>query len=155
MMRILSIAILLSVYGAQASTSGQLLMKGTVPQLFNLTVLPDALSTALPLSTTQNRTRVARLKASANTNNGYRISVSSANGGKLVHATSLSSNVPYTLRVGGRETNLVTGQTHVFNRNSPVVNRNHGVRISYTGIPHEDLLEGDYSDVLTFSISVN
>lgn len=137
---------------ALAATSGSLLLKSIVPGVNSLEVEPKPLASTLPLDTTQSNSEVAKVKIKANSTNGYKITISSANTGKLVHETVTTSSVPYTLRFDSQMVNLATGQ--VINYPAPQPNaHNPKVEISYTGVPHENLHEGYYSDTVTFTIS--
>jgi hypothetical protein len=82
------------------------------------------------------------------------VSVSSANQGKLVHQSVSSSTVNYTLRYNASSVNLASGQTFTY-ATGGLANVNRNVDISYTGVPHESLVEGQYSDTVTFTIAAN
>lgn len=139
---------------AQAATTGNLLLKGTVPPLLSIVVTPEALASALPLDTTQTDTKVATINEKSNSNTGYQVAVSSANQGKLVHESVASSFINYSLKYNGNSVDLNAGQTYTY-PSSASVNANRDVEISYTGVPHEDLVQGEYSDTVTFTISAN
>ncbi len=64
-----------------------------------------------------------------------------------------SSSINYTLRYAGQAVNLVSGQQFTYVVSAANVNRD--VDISYTGVPHENLIEGQYSDTVTFTIAAN
>jgi hypothetical protein len=148
----LSLALALTT-SAVAATSGTLLLKGTVPRLLSITVTPETVATNLPLDTTQANTKVAVVNEKSNSKTGYNVSVSSANQGKLVHESVTSSSINYTLRYAGQAVNLTAGQQ--FTYVASAANANRDVDISYTGVPHENLIEGEYSDTVTFTIAAN
>ncbi len=139
---------------AFAATSGTLLLRGTVPRLLEITVSPEPIASTLPLDTTQANTLVAVVNEKSNSKTGYSVSVSSANQGKLVHEIESSSVVNYNLRYNGNAVDLVNGQSFSYS-GAGANNNNRNVDISYTGIDHDLLIEGDYSDTVTFTISAN
>ena len=139
---------------AFAATSGTLLLKGTVPRIINLTVTAETLAANLPLDTTQNNSKVATVNEQSNSNTGYKVTISSANAGKLVHSTVSSSSVPYTIRYNSQSLNLASSQSVTYS-SAASVNANRNVDISYTGVPFENLIEGTYQDTVTFTIAAN
>lgn len=145
--------LLLSQAGFSATT-GNLLLKGTVPELLAITVTPEALASSLPLDTTQTDSKVATINEQSNSNTGYQVSISSTNLGKLVHESVGSSSINYSLKYDGNTVDLANGDSYTYATSSSVdVDRD--VEISYTGVPHTQLIEGDYTDTVTFTISAN
>lgn len=135
-----------------AATTGTLLLKGNVPGVNTIEVEPKPLASTLPLDVTQANSDVAKVKIKANSSNGYKITISSANTGSLVHETVSNSSIPYTLRFDSTTVNLATGA--VINYPAPQPNANNAkVEISYTGVPLSSLVEGIYTDTVTFTIS--
>lgn len=139
---------------AFAATTGTLLLKGIVPRLVNITVTAETIAANLPLETTQSNTKVATVNEQSNSNTGYKVTISSANAGKLVHQSVSSSSVAYTARYNNSAVNLASAQTITYS-SSASVNANRNFDISYTGVPHENLIEGNYQDTLTFTIAAN
>lgn len=139
---------------AFAATTGTLLLKGTVPRLLELTVNAEAVAATLPLDTTQSGTLVAVINEKSNSKTGYNVSVSSANQGQLVHESDASSTIAYSLDYNGNGVDLVNGETFTYSFPTGA-NNNRDVEISYTGVPHENLIEGDYTDTVTFTIAAN
>ncbi|MBY0515836.1 MAG: fimbrial protein [Bacteriovoracaceae bacterium] len=144
----------LTFTSAFAATSGTLLLKGTVPRLLDITVTAAPIAATLPLNTTQTNTQVAVVNEKSNSKTGYKVSISSANLGKLVHESVSTSVVNYSLRYNSSSVNLATGQTFTYS-GAGSNNNNRNVDISYTGIAHDLLIEGDYSDTVTFTIAAN
>lgn len=137
-----------------AATSGQLPLKGTVPAVVSISVSALPIASSLPLNVSQNRTRVGTSTETWNTLNGVKVQVSSLNQGFLVHSSVPSSKIAYVLRYRNSNVNLASGQTYNSNqRGRRTVNR--ALRVSYTGVPHSSLIEGDYTDIVTLSISAN
>lgn len=144
----------LTISSAFAATSGTLLLRGTVPRLLEITVTPESIASTLPLDTTQANVLVAVVNEKANSKTGYQVSISSANQGKLVHESVNSSSVNYALRYNGSAVDLSTGQTFTYS-GAGANNNNRNVDISYTGVAYDLLIEGDYSDTVTFTIAAN
>lgn len=137
-----------------AATTGNLLIKGNVPALLSINVTPEALATSLPLDTTQTDSKVATIHETSNSNTGYQVSISSSNLGKLVHESVGSSYIGYSLKYDGNVVDLASGDTYVFAA-ANAVSVNKDVEISYTGVAHESLIQGEYADTVTFTIAAN
>lgn len=140
--------------GVMASTTGTLILNGTVPQLLSIEVTPEPIASNLPLDTTQTETKVATINEVSNSNTGYSVAISSDNQGALVHETETSSAINYTLRYDGNTVDLASGDSYSF-PSAGSVDANKDVDISYTGVDHAQLIEGDYGDTVTFTISAN
>ncbi len=147
-------ALLLTSVTGFAATTGNLLLKGTVPALLSIAVTPEPLASTLPLDTTQTDSKVATVNEKSNSNTGYKVNISSTNGGNLVHDSVASSFINYSLTYDGNAVNLSAGDEFIFSSASSV-DTNKDIDISYTGVPHANLIEGDYTDTVTFTISAN
>lgn len=148
----LTIFVFLLAATSFAATTGTLLLKSTVSKIHSLEVNPTTLASTLPLNVTQNNSEVATVKIKSNSNTGFKITISSANQGKLIHQANQSSVMPYSITYDSNAVNLVSGTVLNFPGNNPNA-RNDKVRISYTGVPHANLQQGDYTDTVTFTIS--
>ncbi len=71
---------------SMAATTATLLLKGTVPQVLSIAVTAEPVASNLPLATTQSNTKVASVNERSNSNTGYKVTISSANQGKLVRS---------------------------------------------------------------------
>jgi hypothetical protein len=138
----------------QAATTGNLLIKGTVPALLSIAITPEPLASTLPLDTTQTDSKVATIQELSNSNSGYQVAITSSNLGKLVHESVGTSFINYSVKYDGNSVDLANGQTFSYPAAAAVAN-NRDVEISYTGIDHQSLIEGDYADTVTFTISAN
>jgi len=139
---------------ALAATSEQLLLKGSAPAVVSISVNALPIATTLPLDVSQNKTPVGSTTESWNTQNGAKIFISSLNQGHLVHDNVTTSKIAYVLRYHNSDVNLATGELFVANQPGEHA-RNRTLRVSYTGVPHASLFEGDYTDIVTFTISAN
>jgi hypothetical protein len=137
-----------------SATTGDLILRGVVPELISISVNAQSVASSLPLDTTQSDTLVATVNEKSNSNNGYSVAITSANLGNLVHQSVTSSSIAYGLKYDGNVVDLANGDQFDFN-SSASVDATKNIQISYTGVPHESLVEGAYSDTVTFTISAN
>ena len=136
-----------------AATSANLLIKGTVPSVVSIAVVAETIATSLPLDLTQSNTRVAKVTEKTNAVNGYKVTVESVNKGKLLRSGG-TEQFGYNLAYNGQALNLITPAP--INYSSSVKGEQvRDVNISYTGIPSESMVAGDYVDTVTFSIAAN
>lgn len=133
-----------------AATTATLQLKGTIAQNLDISIVAESVATSLNLTQNAANLKVATLNEKSNSNNGYKVTVSSLNNGKLKNGTFLFS---YTLGYNSQQLNLNSPQTQTY----PVAahNVNKDVTISYTGIAQESLVAGDYTDTVTFTIAAN
>jgi hypothetical protein len=138
---------------ALAGTSASLHLTGTVAKKLDVSI--DVASATLDLTVNKTDFKVATVTEKANSNNGYKITVASANlsklkrvGGTEVFAYTLkygTSTMLLTTAAGVTETRATTG----------VISQTKDVLISYTGAAPETMVEGSYEDDLTFTIAAN
>jgi len=134
----------------------------TVQDTITLTVTPAALSSNLPLATSQSQSAIGTVSITANCQNGYMLQVASSNAGKLVH--NLASGSPgtnefinYSLFYQGSQVvtsttpvTLVTNSTATLLTNSTQIGN---LGISYSGIVPSAMRAGTYQDNLTFTLT--
>lgn len=139
-----------------AATSGTLLLQGIVAKKVSIVVTPQAVASALVLETSQTDLKVATAVEQSNSSTGYKVTVSSANLGKLKR-TDGSEVFSYTLKYGGASVGLSTAAGSVVTNSSSasVVNVSKDMAISYTGVAAETMVEGTYADTLTVNIASN
>ncbi|MBA2406253.1 MAG: fimbrial protein [Bdellovibrionales bacterium] len=151
MKKILAFTLALTSLSSIAATTGTLVLKGVVASKISIEVTPATIASSLPLETSQTNTKVASVREKSNSSSGYKVTISSANLGNL---KSGAESFAYTLSYDGAALNLASPvvQTH----SSPAsVNAVKDVTISYTGVPAEDMVAGDYTDSVTFTIAAN
>lgn len=148
----------LTTTSAFAAVSGTLLLKGSVGRVLSIAVTADtAVSSYLDLGTTKSNLKVATVNEQSNVVTGYNVKITSANKGKLKR-TGGSETFSYQMTYADAAVSLVgatTGTTFVTPASSAGVNINKDVKISYTGIPAVSMIEGEYTDTVTFSIAAN
>lgn len=133
------------------ATSGTLLLKGQVASLLSISIAPESVATALDLTTTQSNTKVASVQEKSNSSTGYKVTISSQNLGVLKNG---QHSFVYSLSYSNQALNLSSPVTQT-NSASAAVTVNKDVKISYTGVPAEELVAGDYTDTITFTIAAN
>lgn len=139
-----------------ADTTGTLLLQGIVAKKVSIVVTPTAAASALVLETSQTDLKVATAVEQSNSSAGYKVTVSSANLGKLKRSSG-SEVFSYTLKYGGAAVGLSTAAGSVVTNTSSAsaVNVSKDIAISYTGVAAEAMVEGTYADTLTVVIASN
>lgn len=150
---ILGLATLTLMSSANADTSGRLILRGIVPQMLSIEVSPEPMAQTLNLSQSVSGLKVASVKELSNSNSGYKVTVESMNKGHFVRFQGLES-IPYTMTYGGQTVNL-TQPTVFTNAVKTVSTQSKEVKISYIGVENSQLVAGEYSDTVTFTISAN
>lgn len=147
-MKLLIFAALLFTSSAFAATTATLFLKGTIAPVFSISISPEASATTLPLGTSQTNLKVGTISESSNYESDYKISITSTNLGKL--KKNSTNFVVYTLKYNNSDVDLTTGADFTF---AGTNNAQKDLRISY--LAGENLVAGDYTDTLTFTIAVN
>ncbi|MGE3611696.1 MAG: fimbrial protein [Bacteriovoracaceae bacterium] len=138
-------------FSALAGPTGSLLVKGVVPQILDVLVSGESIASNLPLNTTQTNTKIATIQEKSNSASGYKITISSANSGKLVRNGG-SQIFNYTMSYNGQPLTL-TSPVVLNNPGAAAVTTSKNLNISYSGVPHDQLVAGDYLDTITFAIA--
>lgn len=157
MKNFLTLSVLVGLLSTQsfAATSGTLLLQGVVAKKVSIVVTPESVASALNLETSQTDLKVAAVNERSNSKTGYKVTITSANLGKLKR-TDGPEVFNYTMKYGGSAVGLSTSAGSVFNNASTsVVNVNKDLAISYTGALNETMIEGTYSDTITLNIASN
>jgi hypothetical protein len=150
---IIAFALTATTLNAFAGTTATLLLKGNIPQILDISVAAETVASNLPLTVTQTNTKVATVTESSNSNTGYKITISSANQGKLVRVSG-SEQFTYALAYDGSTVALSSAQT-LTRSGASAVSVNKNVTVSYTGVQASSMVAGDYTDTVTFSIAAN
>lgn len=135
-----------------AGTTAQLNLKGTIGQVVDISISADAGATTLDLTTTASDLKVADVTEQSNSNTGYSVTVTSANGGNLEHSNG--DQFPYTMKYDGSAVDLSSGSTFT-NGTTGLIDTTKEASVSYTGQAASTLVSGDYTDTVTFTISAN
>ncbi len=150
---LIALAVLAMTTSSFAATSGTLLLKGQVGAVLSILVTPETIAATLPLDVSQTDTKVASVNEKSNSSTGYKVTISSANLGNLKR-TSGTELFPYTLSYDGAAVDLSAADVFS-NPSAAAVNVDKDVAISYTGVPAENMVAGEYSDTVTFEIAAN
>lgn len=137
-----------------AATTGSIVLSGTIPPNTSITVTPVGSYNNLDLVTTAIDSHVANIREKNNTLNGYQVTISSANAGKLKNG---SSEIPYTAKYNGVGFTLGAVPVQVTNQGiqSSLINVVKQLSISYTGVDPDTYMTGTYTDTLTVIIQAN
>lgn len=157
MKKLLAVGALLTLTStsAFALTTGTLLLQGQVAKKVNITVNALGVASALVLDTTQSDLKVATVNEQSNSKTGYKVTITSAQLGKLKRDVG-SEVFSYSLKYGGSAVDLSTAAGTTFtNATAAAVNVNKDLAISYTGVAAESMIEGTYADTLTLNIASN
>ncbi len=135
---------------AYAASVGTITLSGNVPAAVALVVPGSTLN--LDLSTTAVDLPVGSVREISNVRTGYIVTLSSANAG-LLKSTPIDS-MPYSLKYNSVPVTLSISPVTVTSVASSVsvINILKSLSISYTGLPHQERMEGTYSDIITLSI---
>lgn len=138
-----------------AATTGTLVMQGTVLKKISLEVTPAAAASTLNLAVSQTDLVVASVNEKSNSKTGYKVTVTSANLSKL-KITDGPDILSYTMKYNDSAVDLSTSLGTTFtNPAASSVNADKDVKISYTGVSAELMIEGVYDDTVTFTIAAN
>ena len=144
---ILASMLTLPVY---SQTMGTLLLKGEIPSIMSVVIVPETVSSNLPLTQSQTDLKIATINERSNDRDGYSISITSENLGKLMN--TYGENLHYTMKYNGDNVNLANGQSfsYVFTNASM---KSRDLSVSYTA--DGNLSAGLYTDTITVTITGN
>lgn len=138
-----------------AATQGTLTLRGVVQQVLSIEVTAEAGASNLDLSTQARDLKVATVKEISNSRSGFKVKIESQNNGKLAHQDGANiSNVPYTMKYGNTTVNLGSSQDINVNQ-AGSYEQTKNVSISYDGNGQNQLVAGQYSDTVQFTIMAN
>ena len=153
MKKLIALSAALTTLGTYAATTGTLLLQGTVAEELAIVVTAETGHDSLDLSASPTDQKVASVNEVSNSNTGYTISMKSTNGGLLKNGSL--DQLAYQLSYGAGSMVSPTTSDQVVKTQSTVgvYNVDSDVDISYTGKPAAQMVEGTYSDTVTFTIS--
>ena len=158
MKKLITLSLLTLSFSSFSQTqSGQLLLQGTVSDLLSITVTPRVgVNEALDLDSVLGASKgveVADVTEISNHPVGYKVTISSAEGGKLKGSVG-SESVPYTLDYGTNLNLDLSTSKEVSNNAGGFQQVDRVVKVKYQ-IPTVPLTAGTYSDTVTFTIATN
>lgn len=138
---------------AFADSSVNLKLVGNVPKKLDISI--DNTLATLDLSSNKSDYKIATLTEKSNSNNGYKIKISSLNLGKLQRSGGVEK-FSYDLKYGTIALDLSSADGDSLSNSSyGVLTTSKDLTISYTGISSDRMVEGSYEDTLTFQIEAN
>lgn len=138
---------------AFADSSVNLKLVGNVPKKLDISI--DNTLATLDLSSNKSDYKIATLTEKSNSNNGYKIKISSLNLGKLQRSGGVEK-FSYDLKYGTIALDLSSADgASLSNSSYGVLTTSKDLTISYTGISSDRMVEGSYEDTLTFQIEAN
>lgn len=147
--------LVLTTSAAFSATTGTLILQGVVAKKVAIVVTAQSVASALDLETSQVDLKVATVNEQSNSKTGYKVTITSANLGKLKR-TDGAEVFSYTMKYAGAAVGLSTAAGTIFtNSSAAAVNINKDLAISYSGVAAETMVEGSYADVLTLNIAAN
>ena len=150
---LLALALTITTSVAFAQTSATLILKGEVAKVLKITLVEESLARNLPLHQTQNNAKVATVTETSNSSSGYKVTLSSANNGKLSRVGG-NEKFDYTLAYGSQGGINLSSPQAISNPQLALA-RTQDVKISYQGVPAEQMTAGEYTDTVTFTIAAN
>ena len=152
---IAGLLVLASGGSAFAATTGSIAISGIVPAATGIVVSTVSGYNSLNLSVTAVDQAVANVQEMNNTVNGYTVTLSSQNGGALKNGTL--GSLAYTAKYNAAAVTLSTTAVAITTSGAAtaVVNVTKPFKISYTGVTAADMMQGTYSDTLTFTVTAN
>lgn len=135
------------------ATSADLILKGTVAPILDISIAHEAAASTLNLAAPASNVKVATLTEKSNHAAGYKVKAKSQNGGKLVNTADQNSFVTYSLTYDGSNVPLGTSPAQVFSTANQKGTFAKDLRISY-GQP-SGLSAGSHEDTVQFTIEAN
>ena len=145
--------------GGYAATVGNLHLEGRIRDVVAIVVTPVDPSSSLDLTSSAVALKVADVREISNSQNGYRVTLSSKTSGQLRNTRgdgTVIREIPYSASYDGRAVVLSSQAQEVTNHvNTSGTPENFlkSFNISYTGSPEDSLPSGTYQDDLVFEIS--
>ena len=150
---LLPLLILLTAIPSFAAVQADLILKGTISPILDLTIAHEPVASTLDLTKQASAIKVAALTEKSNYSTGYKIKAKSSNGGKLVNTADANSFVNYTLTYAGSNVPLSVSSTEFYSTNNLKGTFTKELKISYN--QPTNLSAGNHEDVVQFTIESN
>lgn len=140
---------------AFAALTGSVTLQGIIPSNTSILINTVAGFNSIPLDVAHTDLLVANVTEKNNTALGYKVTVVSANGGKLKNGTL--NEVTYTAKYGTVAFALSTTAAQVTNQTTQLtpVNVIKSITISHVAVATDTVMQGNYTDTLTLIITAN
>lgn len=149
----LSISSLSLSFSAQAATQAELILRGSVAPVLEISIAHETIASNLDLSSQASNIKVATLTEKSNYAQGYKIKAKSTNGGKLVNVNDQNSFVNYSLTYSGSNVPLSTSPSQVYSTSNLKGTYTKELKISYN--QPSNLSAGSHEDTVQFTIEAN
>lgn len=140
-------------FGAFAATQADLILKGLVAPILEISIAHETVASSLDLSQAASNVKVATLTEKSNNAQGYKIKAKSTNAGKLVHVSDSSSFVSYSLTYNGTGITLSSTPTQIYTTSNSKGTFTKDLKISYAA--PVNLSAGSHEDTVQFTIEAN
>ncbi len=152
MKKIATILALSASFSLFAGTTAELILKGLVAPILDISIAMETVAGNLNLSQAASSIKVATLTEKSNSRTGYKVKAKSTNGGKLVNTLDVTSFVQYSLTYNGTNVPLNTSPSQVATSNQRGT-FTRDLRISYN--QPSNLSAGSHEDTVQFTIEAN
>ena len=153
MKRFIALSLATLSFSSFAATQADLLLKGTVAPLLEISILHETVASNLDLSRQASNVKVATLTEKSNYATGYKIKAKSTNAGKLVNTSDVNSFVNYSLTYQGNNVSLTNSPVQVYHTANLRGTFTKDLKISYN--EPTNLSAGSYEDTVQFTIEAN
>lgn len=138
---------------ALAATQAELILKGQVAPILEISIAHETIASNLDLSSQASNVKVATLTEKSNYAQGYKVKAKSTNSGKLVNVSDANSFVNYSLTYNGSNVALSSSPSQVYTTSNLRGTFTKELKISYN--QPSNLSAGSYEDTVQFTIEAN
>ncbi len=140
-------------FSALAATQADLILKGLVAQILEISIVHETVAGNLDLSQAASNVKVATLTERSNYHTGYTIKAASLNGGKLINTVDSTSFVNYSLSYNGSPIPLNSTPSLIYSTSTLRGTFTKDLHISYNA--PSNLSAGSHEDTVQFTIEAN
>lgn len=137
---------------ANAATQADLILKGVVAPILEISIAHETVASNLDLSQPASSVKVATLTEKSNYAQGYKVKAKSTNAGKLVNTVDVNSFVNYSLTYNGSQISLSSSPTQISTNNQKGTFTRE-LKVSYN--QPSNLSAGSHEDTVQFTIEAN
>ncbi len=150
---LLAVTALTLTIHASAATQAELILKGLVAPILDISIVHETVASNLDLSQAASAVKVATLTEKSNYAQGYKIKAKSTNAGKLVNTVDANSFVNYNLTYNGSAVALTSSPTQIYSTSNLKGTFTKELKISYN--QPTNLSAGSHEDTVQFTIEAN
>lgn len=150
---LLALTVLALTVQVQAATQADLILKGVVAPILDISIVHETVASNLDLSQPASNIKVATLTEKSNYAQGYKIKAKSTNAGKLVNTVDSNSFVNYSLTYNGSNISLNSSPVQIYSTSNLKGTFTKELKISYN--QPSNLSAGSHEDTVQFTIEAN